>query len=76
MGPTVTCSGLLTYTCKSLKTQETQALVSGERENKGGSEVVMQESVGEVEIRADELEEHRVTLDHNPIAGGESMYIQ
>ncbi|KAK3890443.1 hypothetical protein Pcinc_005600 [Petrolisthes cinctipes] len=73
MGSSVTCSGLVTYTCRSLRIQATQALVPGEREDEEKSEVVMQASVGDVELRADELEEHQVALDHNPVSGGVSF---
>ncbi|KAK4296796.1 hypothetical protein Pmani_030733 [Petrolisthes manimaculis] len=68
MGSSVTYSGLVTYNCRSLRIQATQALVPEEK-----SDMVMQASVGDVELRADELEEHQVALDHNPVSGGVSF---
>nr|XP_045605695.1 uncharacterized protein LOC123762935 isoform X1 [Procambarus clarkii] len=68
-GSTVSCSGILSYKCRSLKTEATQVLVP-ERE---GLLQQCQMSFEPIEILAQELNNYSITIEENPVKGGVSF---
>lgn len=63
-GSTVTCSGILSYTCKSLHTEETQLLLPE------APPPQYQISFEPVKILAHELQNHFVTIEQIAVKGG------
>lgn len=64
-GSSVTCSGIVSYSCKPLAMEATQQLVQPEETSEG-----YQISFEPVTIHAHELQNHVVTIDPESVKGG------